>query len=158
MSTQVMHFRAADLDLALRLEALGPMVPVPRLTPVPDAPRFVEGLFAFRGMPVITIRTDLLLGRESDPFGARSVLILVPVDGFPVALHVREVCGLTSGTTRPAEGNGDLLAVFSEEVVLDDITARLIEPHLLFSETDRRSFMEIRRWAGEALPQARIAA
>jgi purine-binding chemotaxis protein CheW len=67
--------------------------PVP-VTPLPAAPRFVEGLIELRGrfLPVIDLRKRL--GDEAPLDRQGGKYIVAPFDGTPVALIVDEVSGV----------------------------------------------------------------
>ncbi len=81
-------FSLAGTDYALRSRDVAHVEMVERITPVPNAASFVEGVVFSRGVvvPVINLRTRF--GFDRSPIDVRSRLLVVDRDGRRVALLV----------------------------------------------------------------------
>jgi len=84
-------FIAAGRRLALPLNDVRRVVPLPLLQPPTGAPAFVEGFFDFRGVPVAAIQVDRLLALGEDRLGVYSPLLVLKDADPAVALHVARV-------------------------------------------------------------------
>ncbi len=81
-------FRVGNTLMALDVRFVSHVLRERELTPVPDAPAFVEGVFAYRGHIVSVVRLSLKYGLDAVPDGR---LFLVRVDDFLVAFRVSEI-------------------------------------------------------------------
>lgn len=84
-------FRVAGRRLALPLQAVRNVAPVPLLQPLVAAPPFVEGFFDFQGEPVAAIRLDRLLGLGEDNLGIYTPLLVLGGAARGLALHVAKI-------------------------------------------------------------------
>jgi chemotaxis signal transduction protein len=91
-------FTAASRRLALPLEDIQRVLPVPLLQPPAGAPAFVEGFFDFRGAPVAVVRIDRLLSLGDERLGVYAPLLLLKQSEPMVALHVGGVTGILKAT------------------------------------------------------------
>jgi chemotaxis signal transduction protein len=89
-------FTVAGWRLALPLEDLRRVVPLPLLQAPIGAPRFVEGFFDLEGTPVAALRLDRLFSLREDKLGIYTPLVVLQVGGLAVALHVERIDGILS--------------------------------------------------------------
>ena len=90
-----MVVRAGELRAALPIEAVGEVLPMPVLSPVPMAPAWVAGVVSVRGeiVPVVDVRVRLGARADADA-EARVVLVAPDESGERVGLVVDQVAGL----------------------------------------------------------------
>ena len=88
-------FRIGDERLAIPAEAVEAVVPLTRTDPLPLAPRFVHGVLAFRGQPVLVLALHSLAGRPV-PTGGEAQLVVTRWRQGLVALLVDGVEGIRS--------------------------------------------------------------
>jgi purine-binding chemotaxis protein CheW len=88
---RVVVFRVGPTLYGLDCRAVQEVLPPMAMTPLADAPRFVEGVIEVRGevVPVVDLRPRL--GGAADGFHRRTRLLLVRAGGGPVALIVDQV-------------------------------------------------------------------
>jgi purine-binding chemotaxis protein CheW len=91
--------RIADDRYAVPLDAVAQVQPVPEVTRVPGAPRWLVGVANCRGRVLAVADARLLLGVDAHPFGTSARLLVVTADGLEVGLLVDAVDGLL-----PCEG------------------------------------------------------
>jgi chemotaxis signal transduction protein len=89
-------FTVAGWRLALPLEELRRIVPLPSLQAPVGAPHFIEGFFDFEGVPVAALRLDRLFGAAEEILGIYTPLIVLQVSELALALHVQRVDGILS--------------------------------------------------------------
>ena len=87
-------FTVETWRLALPLEDVRRVIPLPILQAPLGAPRFIEGIFDFRGEPVAAIRLDRVFGLEEKKLGVYSPLLVLDATGLAVALHVDRMDGI----------------------------------------------------------------
>ncbi len=68
-SLPVLVMRVSGQTLAIRQREVAEILPVPRLSPVPEAPPIVLGAFHLGGEPVLVLRLASLLGLSRPPEG-----------------------------------------------------------------------------------------
>jgi chemotaxis signal transduction protein len=95
----LLTFVSAGRRLALPMETVRRVVPVPLLEPPVGAPAFVEGFFDFGGTPVAAVRLDRLLNLGEEPLGIYSPLLILSGEDPPVALHVTSVTSILKLTS-----------------------------------------------------------
>jgi purine-binding chemotaxis protein CheW len=81
-------FELADATYALRSDDIQQLEMVGRLTPVPNAPPFVEGVVSVRGQVIPAVNLRERFGFARAPHGVRSRLIVVRAEGRTVGLRV----------------------------------------------------------------------
>jgi purine-binding chemotaxis protein CheW len=94
VSRQMACFRVGGRECAVDVLRISEVLrPVP-ITPLPAAPRFVEGLIELRGrfLPVVDLRKRF--DADAPAAGDRSKYIVAPLHGTSVALVVDDVSGV----------------------------------------------------------------
>jgi purine-binding chemotaxis protein CheW len=86
---RTLMFRVGANAYSLDLEAVLEVVPMPSVTPLPTAPRLVEGLFNLRGQAVPVISSRLLF--DTARSDAETHLIVVATSRGPAAIGTTEV-------------------------------------------------------------------
>ena len=86
--TLLIFWVAQDGRLALPLEDIQRVVPLPLLQVPVATPKFVEGFFDFHGTPVAALRLDRLLSLGESELGIYSPLLVLKGQDPPIALHV----------------------------------------------------------------------
>ena len=94
----LLAFTAAGRRLALPLEDLQRVVPLPLLQAPIGSPPFVEGFFDFGGTPVAAVRVDRLLSLGEERLGVYSPLLLLKDADPALALHVTSVTSILKTT------------------------------------------------------------
>jgi chemotaxis signal transduction protein len=89
-------FTVAGWRLALPLEELRRVVPLPLLQAPAGAPHFIEGFFDFEGAPVAALRLDRLFGVAEEILGIYTPLIVLQAGELALALHVQRIDGILS--------------------------------------------------------------
>ncbi len=86
-------FTVADLPLAVPVDRVAEVAPVPAITRIPRAARHIEGLASVRGkpIPVMDLRKRLGLVNPVTSPRARLVVVLAREGGEPVGLIVDSV-------------------------------------------------------------------
>jgi chemotaxis signal transduction protein len=105
----LLAFTAAGRRLALPLDDVRRVVPLPLLQAPTGAPQFLEGFFDFRGTPVAVVRIDRLLSLGEEKLGIYSPLLVLKEEAPPVALHVGGVTSilkLTAADIQPIGRDG----------------------------------------------------
>lgn len=97
-------FEVAGATYALPSEVVRQMEMVDQITPVPNAPPFVEGLIFTRGQVVPALNLRLRFGLESKDHDVRTRLIVLSQQGRTLALiadSAREFVTIASDAMRP---------------------------------------------------------
>src|SRR5688572_18331811 len=81
-------FELAGSTYALRSDDIQQLEMVGRLTPVPNAPAFVEGVVSIRGQVIPAMSLRARFGFPTVPYDARSRLVIVRAPGRRVGLLV----------------------------------------------------------------------
>lgn len=81
-------FELAGTTYALRSDDIVQLEMVGRLTPVPNAPSFVEGVISLRGQVIPAVSLRARFGFPAVPYDVRSRLIVVRGEGRTVGLLV----------------------------------------------------------------------
>jgi purine-binding chemotaxis protein CheW len=95
----LLTFVSAGRRLALPMETVRRVVPLPLLELPVAAPAFVEGFFDFGGTPVVAVRLDRLLNLGDESLGIYSPLLILHGEELPVALHVTSVTSILKLTS-----------------------------------------------------------
>jgi chemotaxis signal transduction protein len=93
---KLLSFTISDRRLALPLEAVNRVIPLPLLAPPIGAPYFVEGFFDYLGAPLAAIRLERLLGLPESHLGLYSPLLVLAGTERGLALHVGKADGITN--------------------------------------------------------------
>ena len=97
-------FELAGTTYALRANAIQQMEMVENVTPVPNAPPFVEGVVYSRGQVIPAINLRVRLGFPRQAFGIQTRLIVVRHDGRTIGLIVdscRDFISMPAGAIVP---------------------------------------------------------
>ncbi len=88
MQNSYIIFQVADTDYAVRIESIQQVEMIEKVTRIPNAPEFVDGVVYLRGKvaPVINLRSRFHV--EKIPYSLSSRLIVIQVDGRTVGLAV----------------------------------------------------------------------
>jgi purine-binding chemotaxis protein CheW len=128
MTDTFILFTVAGTTYALRSREVAHVEMVEQVTPVPNAPPFVDGVVFSRGQVVPAINLRARFGFDRAPYDVRTRLIVVQRDGRSVGLVVdaaREFLSLDSATLQaPAGGLGDVSGGYVEAVA--NVRDRLI--------------------------------
>ncbi|MGQ9600763.1 MAG: chemotaxis protein CheW [Anaerolineae bacterium] len=81
-------FQLGDTSYSIRSRFVQQMEMIEHVTPVPNAPPFVEGVVLSRGRVIPAINLRLRFGFEKIPYDLRTRLIIVHTDGRTVGLIV----------------------------------------------------------------------
>ena len=143
-------FELAGSTYALRSDDIQQLEMVGRLTPVPNAPAFVEGVVSIRGQEIPAMSLRARFGFPTVPYDARSRLVIVRAPGRKVGLLVdsaREfatipadsivpppdgVAGLSGPYLRGLAQLGERLVLVLDVLELLDVS---VHPQLLAAET-----------------------
>jgi purine-binding chemotaxis protein CheW len=143
-------FELAGSTYALRSDDIQQLEMVGRLTPVPNAPAFVEGVVSIRGQVIPAMSLRARFGFPTVPYDARSRLVIVRAPGRRVGLLVdsaREfatipadsivpppdgVAGLSGPYLRGLAQLGERLVLVLDVLELLDVS---VHPQLLAAET-----------------------
>ena len=143
-------FELAGSTYALRSDDIQQLEMVGRLTPVPNAPAFVEGVVSIRGQVIPAMSLRARFGFPTVPYDARSRLVIVRAPGRKVGLLVdsaREfatipadsivpppdgVAGLSGPYLRGLAQLGERLVLVLDVLELLDVS---VHPQLLAAET-----------------------
>jgi purine-binding chemotaxis protein CheW len=97
-------FELAGATYAVRSGEVQQLEMVGDITPVPNAPRFVDGVVSVRGQVVPVVNLRARFGFPRAPFDLRSRLLVVRRDGRTVAFAVdsaREFARIAAGAVQP---------------------------------------------------------
>ncbi len=88
MPDKYIVFKVADADYAIQIDSIQQVEMVERITRVPNAPEFVDGVVYLRGqvVPVINLRSRFHM--EKIPYSLQSRLIVVQQDKRRIGLAV----------------------------------------------------------------------
>lgn len=91
MDNQIVVFMLSTESYGIEIALVESIVKVQRITPIPQAPDFIEGITNLRGtvLPVIDLRKRF--GYSSDEIGKDSRIIVVNINGVKSGLIVDEV-------------------------------------------------------------------
>jgi purine-binding chemotaxis protein CheW len=125
MTETFILFTVAGTTYALRSRDVAHIEMVASVTPVPNAPPFVDGAVFSRGVVVPAVSLRARFGFERVPYDVRTRLLVVQRDGRSVGLVVdaaREFVTLESGAIQPpGAGLGELSGRYLEGVAnVDD--------------------------------------
>lgn len=140
---QFLLFRIGDEEFGLPIAAVVEVAQVPaKLTRLPNAPGFVQGVMNLRGQIVPVIDQIARFGSAAAP-GARRRVIVVRLNGLLagfVVASVTEVLRVAVSALRPAPTiGGDRTRLFDRIANLDD-TGRMVlivSPQLLLDQAER---------------------
>lgn len=104
---RLLTFRAGGRRLALPLDEVRAVLPLPLLAHPAGAPGFVEGFFDFRGAPAAAVRLDRLLELPDETLGVYSPLILLASPDPAIALHVAGADGVSRVDAAAVQPIGD---------------------------------------------------
>jgi chemotaxis signal transduction protein len=91
MRKKLLSFMVAGRKLALPLETVRYVAPLPLLQPPIAAPAFLEGFFDFQGAPVAALRLDRLFGLPDAAPSLYAPLLILADAAEAVALHVDRI-------------------------------------------------------------------
>jgi chemotaxis signal transduction protein len=97
-------FRLADTTYAVRSEAVQHVDMVGQITPIPDAPPFLDGVALVRGQMIPAINLRVRFGFERIPYDLAARLVVVRTAGRTVGLIVdaaREFLAIAAGAIQP---------------------------------------------------------
>jgi purine-binding chemotaxis protein CheW len=85
-------FRLAQEEYGIEIRYVTEIIGIQKITEVPDTEEFVKGVINLRGkiIPVIDVRVRFHL--EPKPYGDRTCIIVVDMNGSAIGLIVDEVC------------------------------------------------------------------
>lgn len=91
----------------MEIEYVTEIIGVPKITKVPDMPRFIEGVINLRGraIPVADVRSRF--GMEEVPYDERTCIVVIHVDNRTTGLivdRVNEVSNIPHDQIEPAHG------------------------------------------------------
>ena len=118
MSESFILFTVAGTTYALRSRQVAHIEMVEQVTPVPNAPPFIDGVVFSRGQVVPALNLRTRFGFDRAPYDLRTRLLVVQTDGRSVGLladSAREFLPLDTGAIQPP-GAG-----------LDDLSGRYLE-------------------------------
>src|SRR3954454_22687583 len=81
-------FELAGTSYAVPSDLIQQMEMVERVTPVPDAPAFVDGVMFVRGQVIPVVNLRVRFGFERAPYDLKTRLMVVGVEGRTVGLLV----------------------------------------------------------------------
>ncbi|MGH7830222.1 MAG: chemotaxis protein CheW, partial [Candidatus Binatia bacterium] len=84
------------------------VVPLPKLTPLADAPSFVSGLFSLRGHIVTTIDLRERLNLKRRPWNVKNAVLVIRYEEKLYGLIVDEALSLVTLPTKDMEPSPDL--------------------------------------------------
>ena len=120
MSESFILFAVAGTTYALRSRQVAHIEMVEQVTPVPNAPPFIDGVVFSRGQVVPALNLRTRFGFERAPYDLRTRLLVVQSDGRSVGLladSAREFLPLDTGAIQPpGAGLGDLSGRYLEGV------------------------------------------
>jgi purine-binding chemotaxis protein CheW len=102
---QLCTFRVSGEDFAVDIMRVREIIPPAPLTPVPEAPAWVAGLFRLRGDVIPVVDLHRRLGLPPSPATRRNKFVVVKAGGRLLGLMVDEVCEvlrLARADLRPA--------------------------------------------------------
>lgn len=146
--------QVVGMHLALPLQSVQEIVPVPLLARPPGAAPFIEGFFDYRGQPVPVLRLDRLLGAAEERLGVHAPLVILRSQDSPLALQVkRTVCitGFPAGgpqAIEPAESFNGLLA---GRLTLAERTVYLLAVERLLLAKEREALAVQQEWLRQRL-------
>ncbi len=147
--TTYILFQLGGTTYGIRSEVVRQMEMVEHITPVPNAPPFVEGVVLSRGQVIPAVNLRVRFGLDRAPFDLRTRLIVVEADGRTVGLIVdsaREFVSIPPEAIQPPpetpSGTGER---FLEGVAL--LGGRLVlllnvEPVLTLTDEELAGFAE----------------
>jgi purine-binding chemotaxis protein CheW len=120
MSESFILFTVAGTTYALRSRQVAHIEMVEQVTPVPNAPPFIDGVVFSRGQVVPALNLRTRFGFDRAPYDLRTRLLVVQTDGRSVGLladSAREFLPLDTGAIQPpGAGLGDLSGRYLEGV------------------------------------------
>jgi purine-binding chemotaxis protein CheW len=80
MAGKYLTFRLRDETYGIPVARVREIVPMPAVTPVPQSPAYIKGVFNLRSkvLPVVDLRARL--GQAAAPYADRACLVVVDVD------------------------------------------------------------------------------
>lgn len=133
------------IHLALPLQAVREIVPVPLLTQPPGAAPFLAGFFDYRGKPVPVLRLDRLLGRPEERLGLYAPLVILGTSDLPLALHVARtetvVRDAPTGAIQPIEAHETLNGCLTGRLTLHNRTVYLLSTERLLLAKERATLL-----------------
>ena len=122
MSLTLVRFSLGTHQCALALGAVHEVLRVVAVTPLPVAPRFVEGVINRRGVvtPVLDLRKRI--GLECGPYDSATRIVVTAIGGQPAGLIVDDVSDVVTIDTAamgldPSEALGLDLRQYADRVV-----------------------------------------
>jgi len=128
-------FRVGKTLLALDVRYVSHVLKEKEITPVPDGPDYVEGVFAYRGHIVSVVKIDGKYGLEPITEGR---LFLVKVDEMEVALRVTEILDVIEVSENEIENSDDTKMPVSGIVARDGKPVMILDLERVFSKKDRK--------------------
>ncbi len=158
---KVLIFEMANKALALPLDAVREILPLPVLSRPPQVPSLIEGFFNLRGRATAVLRLDRLLGLAGSGAGVYAPLLLlkekaVSGETGPLALLADRVLGIQTlalSTVLPVAAADSLNGCIAAELAAALPPAHLLSLDRLLLERERQCLNEHRAWA-----DARLAA
>ena len=135
-------FRIAGRRLALPLDTVRNVAPVPLLRRPVGAPPFVEGFFDFQGEPVAAIRPDRLLDLDEEDLGIYAPLLVLGGAARGIALHVAridQVMLVDDGAIQPIGDDATLNACVIGRISHGGETIYLLSASRLLLDAERET-------------------
>lgn len=147
MSEPYILFRINNIQYAVPSSQVQQLEMIEAITPVPNAPAFVEGVVFMRGrvVPVISLRSRF--GLEKIPYDITARLIVIDLDGRTIGLTVdsaREFISIdTSHILPPPESLvGPRLEYLRGVVSLQDRLILVVDLHKLLDPIEAQALSE----------------
>jgi len=95
VTLHIAEFKLGPHHCALTLDRVQEVLRIVAVTPLPQAPPFIEGVLDLRGhvLPVVDLRARF--GLPSRPYDDATHVLVAPLRGHPAALIVDEVLGVS---------------------------------------------------------------
>ncbi|HAT71603.1 MAG TPA: hypothetical protein DCS63_02175 [Elusimicrobia bacterium] len=148
MNLVLVNFSLGPHRCALSVSDVTEVLRIVAVTPLPQAPAFVEGVINLRGhlTPVIDMRKRL--GLVPGPYSFANRIIIIKIRGHAVGLIVDQVSGVreiepVGESIDPSESLGlDLHHNVSRVVREGDDIVMVLDPATIFTEEEHGAFNE----------------
>ncbi|MEI6987388.1 MAG: chemotaxis protein CheW [Rhodospirillaceae bacterium] len=159
--TNLLVFIVADTVLALPLDVIREILPLPLLSRPPQVPSLLAGFFNLRGQATPVLRLDLLLGLAGRGAVVYAPLLLLKAramgtEARPMALLVDEVRGIkavTAGAMLPVSESDSLNGCVLAELADALPPTHVLSLESLLLERERQCISEHQSWAERRLAE-----
>lgn len=117
--SEIAAFKIKDEEFALDIQDVQEIIKYTQVTPIPEAPEFVDGLINLRGAVIPIISLPNRLGFEKE-ITSKSKILICDLKGEKIGLFVDDVNEIMFINEQDINQSNSEDSLFSEVIILDE--------------------------------------